>query len=115
MGADPPAFAFAPAGACKNGVDQVAHRINFSQLRLGHIAAQLLLEFGQQFNPLHGIESQIEFEVVGRADHVKLIAGSFAHNSEGTLYVIALQPRLLFVGERLLGSDFRITVAALLF
>ncbi len=91
-------LALAPPRARKNGIDQVAHRINLRQLRLGHFAAQLLLECGQQFNALHGVESQIKLQIVSGMNRVELAARGLPHDGEGALHIIPLQPQLVVGG-----------------
>ena len=60
------ALGLRPAGrALQDGVNQVANGINLRQLRFFDIAAQFLFQAAEQFDALHGVESEIEFQVVG--------------------------------------------------
>ena len=106
-------MAFAPIGAGENGVDQIAHCINLGQLRFGDFAAELLFEGGEQFNALHGVESKIEFEIVAGANGFERVACRFPHDGQSALYIFALQPQFLVVGERLLGTYVRVAATTL--
>src|ERR1039458_8722621 len=90
-----PTLALAASVAGSNGVDQIAHGIDFGQLRLRHFAAELLLNRGQQFDTLHGVESEIEFEIMGGANRVGSIACEFPRRlpyyCQCALYIFLLQ------------------------
>jgi hypothetical protein len=45
----------------------VTHRVNSSELRLLDIPSQLFFQVAEQLHALHGIKSQIEFQIVGRS------------------------------------------------
>src|ERR1700683_373878 len=49
----------AATSAGEDCIHEIAHRIDFRELRLGYFAAELLFKRGQQLDALHGVESEI--------------------------------------------------------
>ena len=52
------------AGTFDDGIKQIAHRVDFGELRLFDVSSHLFFDLAEQFDALHGIEPQVEFQIV---------------------------------------------------
>ena len=75
---DPRSGAASAAGrTLQHSVDQVAHGVDFGELRLLYVAAEFFFEPAEQFHALHRIEAEIEFQIQRRAHRGGAASGAY--------------------------------------
>src|SRR5437899_12952390 len=58
-----------PGGSTRDdGINQFADSVDVGELRLVNVASECLLDCDQKLDPPHGVESEVEFEVVTGAN-----------------------------------------------
>src|SRR5579864_5395726 len=65
---------------CENGVDQIANGIDFGELCLLNIAAEFVFDPTEKLDALHGVETEVEFQIHGGPQARRTVACGFTDN-----------------------------------
>ena len=70
------------AAMCEDGINEVAHGVDLGGDGVRDVGAYLLVERDEQFDALHGVEAEIEFEVVAGLRRIFLQLGGGLNDAE---------------------------------
>src|SRR5688572_16240122 len=83
-------------------LDQFAHGVDLGYGVFVHVGAELVFERDQQLDAFHGIETEVEFEVVARPQVILVLLGGRADDGERAHSIGMLHP--LGIGGRDFGA-----------
>ena len=86
------------AGVSDHGIDEIAHGVDLRGDGVGDAGTHLLIERYEQLDALHGIEAEIEFEIVAGMRRVFLQLGGGMNNAQSLADCRLLHPFRFFGG-----------------